>query len=81
MEKTLTNIRKLFLPEYFSVRKMYDFGDAYLFYISRKEYDGEEILDPWYTIDKKTMKITGFVVHDHLEDFRKAMQTEPVYTA
>jgi len=80
MEKALTYIRKLFLPEYFSVRKLYDLGSAYLFYISRKEYSGEEILDPWYTIDKKTMKITGFVVHDHLEEFRKAMTSKPVYT-
>ena len=81
MEKTLERIRKMFLPEYFVVRKMYDIGNSYLFYIARKDAGDEEVLDPWYTIDKKTNKITGFVVHEHLADFRNAMNSEPVYTA
>lgn len=81
MKETLEIVRKLFLPEYFTVRKMYDTGDKYLFYIGRNEEDGEEILDPWYVIDKKTKQITGFVVHQNLDLFRKVMQTKPVYTA
>jgi len=81
MEKSLERIRKMFLPEYFVVRKMYDIGSSYLFYIARKDAGDEEILDPWYTIDKKSNKIAGFVVHEHLDDFKKAMQSKPVYTA
>ena len=81
MEKTLERIRKLFLPEYFVVRKMYDIGSSYLFYIARKDAGDEEVLDPWYTVDKKTNKITGFVVHEHLDEFRKAIGSKPVYTA
>lgn len=81
MDKVLESIRKMFLPEYFVVRKMYDIGNSYLFYIARKDAGDEEILDPWYTVDKKTNKITGFVVHEHLNEFRKAMESKPVYTA
>ena len=81
MEKTLERIRKMFLPEYFVVRKMYDIGNSYLFYIARKDAGDEDVLDPWYTINKKTNKITGFVVHEHLDEFRKAMESKPVYTA
>lgn len=81
MDEVLKVIQKLFLPDYFVVRKMYDFGSSYLFYIARKDAGDEEVLDPWYTIDKKTNKITGFVVHEHLADFRNAMNSEPVYTA
>lgn len=80
MNEALNSIRKVFLPEYFRIRKVYDLGDKYLFYIARKEEDGEEILDPWYTFDKQTKKFTGFVVHENLPIFRKVMQTEPVYT-
>lgn len=81
MDEVLKVIRKMFLPEYFVVRKMYDIGSSYLFYIARKDAGDEEVLDPWYTIDKKTNKITGFVVHEHLDEFRKAMESKPVYTA
>jgi len=81
MEEVLKSIHKMFLPEYFTVRKVYDIGSYFLFYIARKDAGDEEILDPWYVIDKKTKKITGFVVHEHLDDFRKAMQSKPVYTA
>ena len=81
MDKALESIRKMFLSEYFVVRKMYDIGSSYLFYIARKDAGDEEILDPWYTIDKKSKKITGFVVHEHLDEFKKAMQAKPVYTA
>lgn len=81
MDEALKVIRKMFLPEYFVVRKMYDIGSSYLFYIARKDAGDEEVLDPWYTIDKKTNKITGFVVHEHLDEFRKAMESKPVYTA
>lgn len=81
MEKALERIRKMFLPEYFVVRKMYDIGSSYLFYIARKDAGDEEALDPWYAVDKKTNKITGFVVHEHLNEFRKAMESKPVYTA
>lgn len=81
MDEVLKVIRKMFLPEYFVIRKMYDIGNSYLFYIARKDAGDEEVLDPWYTIDKKTNKITGFVVHEHLDEFRKAMESTPVYTA
>jgi hypothetical protein len=81
MEKTLKIIQRLFLPEYFVVRKIYDIGNSYLFYIARKDAGDEDVLDPWYTIDKSTDKITGFVVHENLSLFSKAMQSEPVYTA
>ncbi len=81
MNEALNSIRKLFLPEYFTVRKMYDIGEKYLFYIARNEEEGEEILDPWYTFDKQTKKITGFVVHQNLPLFKKVMASKPVYTA
>lgn len=81
MDKVMESIRKMFLPEYFVVRKMYDIGNSYLFYIARKDAGDEEILDPWYMIDKQSKKITGFVVHEHLNEFRKAMESMPVYTA
>ena len=77
MEKTLESIRKMYLPKYYVI----SIGSSYLFYIARKDAGDEEVLDPWYTVDKKTNKITGFVVHEHLDEFRKAMESKPVYTA
>ncbi len=81
MNEVLKVIQKLFLPDYFVIRKMYDIGSSYLFYVARKDAGDEDVLDPWYTIDKKTNKITGFVVHEHLDEFRKAMGSKPVYTS
>lgn len=81
MNEIIRRIQEVFLPEYFNVVKIYDLGDKYLFFIVGKDSkDKDDILDPWYTVDKKTKKIAGFVVHENLPLFKKAMQTEPVYT-
>lgn len=82
MEQIIRRIQEVFQPKYFTVEKIYDIGNAYLFFIVGNESKGrDDIIDPWYTVDKKSKKIAGFVVHEHLNDFKKAMQSKPVYTA
>lgn len=81
MEQYIRRIREVFKAEYFKIKEIYDLKDQYLFFVvSNGDKDKYDIQDPWYTIDKKTKKIAGFVVHQNLDLFRKAMQMEPVYT-
>lgn len=80
MEQFLNQIYKTFAPDEYTVRRIYDAGTVYLFIISERDNDGEA-MDPWYTIDKRTGKIKGFVVHENLNLFRSATRGKPVYTA
>lgn len=81
MEQYIRRIREVFKAEYFTIKEIYDLDDRYLFFIvGNGDKNKADIQDPWYTVDKKTKKIDGFVVHQNLDLFRRAMQTEPVYT-
>lgn len=82
MELFIKRVQEVFNSEYFLIERIYDIGDKYLFFIVSKEHKGrDDIMDPWYTVDKKTKKINGFIVHENLDTFRKAMGSKPVYTA
>ena len=75
-EKYLNKIKQIFKPEYFVVFAVYDGGDKYLFGIKNKKYMNEPPLDPWYTIDKKTLEIKGFLPHEDKEFFKRATQNK-----
>lgn len=75
MKEYLEQIKKVFNPDYFDVYKFYDASNVrYLFAIKRKDIGDEEPLDPWYTIDKKSFKISGFAPHSDIVFFREAMK-------
>lgn len=74
MKKYLEQIYKIFDPAYFEVYKFYNASNLrYLFAIKRKDTEGVP-LDPWYTIDKKSMKISGFAPHNDLVFFNEAIK-------
>lgn len=52
---------------------IYDGGDRYLFGMKDPK-SKEEPLDPWYTIDKKTLKIKGFHPYEDWKFFEKALK-------
>ena len=72
MNKYLAKIKEIFDPKYYDVFSVYDADDRYLFGIRNKKYSGEP-LDPYYTIDKKTLKIRGFLPHMEKDVFRNAI--------
>lgn len=54
---------------------IYDGGDKYLFGVKDPK-SKEEPLDPWYTIDKKTKKIKGFLPNENWSFFEKAFKNK-----
>ena len=80
MEKAVVNkIRNIFDKHYFTIDKVFDGGSVYLFMIRRNDLPkGEEPLDPWYTIDKKTLKIKGFQPFENRKLFNEAIKHQIV---
>lgn len=73
MESKIRNkIIKRFYPEH-EVFGAYDAGEKYIFMIREKGVSGG-ILDPFYSIDKTTLEIKGFVPHENLKLFNFARQ-------
>lgn len=58
------------------VDKIYNGGDRYLFSIKNTMEKSENLLDPWYTIDKKSTKIKGFLPHTNIKWFNNTLQNE-----
>lgn len=75
MTKYLSKIRSVFDEKFFDILSIYDAGDRFLFCIKNKDYDGNP-LDPYYTIDKTTLKIKGFMPHIERNVFKKALNNE-----
>lgn len=74
MKKYLEKITSIFDPQYFIVFSMYDAKDRYLFGIKNRKYADGEPLDPYYTIDKESLTIKGFLPHLDKEAFEYAME-------
>ena len=62
-----------FCSDAYTVPKVYDAGKQYIFMIKQKNVVGP-IMDPFYSIDKKTLEIKGFVPYMNLEIFNYARQ-------
>lgn len=80
-EKYISKIRKVLIPSYYRITDIYDMGDRYLFaitYIKEKESKYGN-MDPYYTINKKTLEIKGFAPHQELQKFKAALNNE-IYT-
>ena len=60
----LERIREVFSEDAFDITSLRDYGEDFLFSIKKRGDNGEP-LDPWYTIDKQTGRIDGFVVHEY----------------
>lgn len=71
--KCRRKIQSIFDSKYYLVYAVYDMGNRYLFGIKAKKSNNEEPLDPWYTINKKTLKIDGFLPHLEYDSFEKAL--------
>lgn len=51
-------IFKVFDPKRYYLVRAFDVGDKYLLQMNRTDHRGGTImLDPWYTIDKKTLEV------------------------
>lgn len=59
-----------------SIYKILDGGDVYFFAVRRPEVKKGEEIDPWYTINKKTLKIEGFQPHTSIKKFNAATKNE-----
>ena len=62
-----------FCSKAYDVFGVYDADKYYIFMIKEKNATGG-IMDPFYSIDKKTLEIKGFVPHENLKLFKYARQ-------
>lgn len=62
-----------FCSNAYTVPRVYDAGKQYIFLIKQKNVTGP-IMDPFYSIDKKSLEIKGFVPHLNLDLFKYARQ-------
>ena len=72
--KYIKKIEDIFKPEYYSIYRMYDFIDSYLFAIKRNDAKDSVIMDPYYTINKQSLEIKGFLPHLQWEKFELAIK-------
>lgn len=62
------------------LNSVYDYGNKYLISIAPKEEKNDEFLmDPFYTVEKKTFKLSGFSPRMDPDGFSKAMKNK-LYT-
>ena len=73
-KRCISKINSVFNPKYFKVYAVYEAGSNYMFGIKNRENLNDEPLDPWYMINKKTLKISGFAPHDDLKLFNEALK-------
>ena len=76
MKGYIEAIREVFDPNNYTVFSMYDMKDRILFGIKDNRFVDEEPLDPYYTLDKKTLRIKGFAPHHDKEGFKYAIEHE-----
>ena len=69
----IKEIYKIFDQKEYVVYDMYDGGSCFIFAIMRKGSKGP-ITDPFYSINKETLDIEGFVPFKNLELFNYARQ-------
>ena len=62
-----------FCSNAYDVFGVYDAGKQYIFMIKQKKVVGS-VMDPFYSIDKKTLEIKGFVPYMNLDLFKYARQ-------
>ena len=56
-----------------------DFGDKYIIGVDEKnKKNGEEVMDPYYAVDKKSWKLSGFSPMMEIDKFKKTID-KPLY--
>lgn len=79
MNKFITSINKYFSDaKGVKIDTIFDGGDRYLFKVRNTAYGNPEVdtMDPWYVIDKKSLKIKGFQPPENIKWFNNTLQNE-----
>lgn len=76
MNKYIQSIDKFFKKApALHVDEVFDGGSRYLFKIKNDRYKNEkDLIDPWYTIDKKTTKVEGFLPYKETQWFNETLK-------
>lgn len=73
--RIVKGIEKIFDPKKFYVHRAYDAGDKYLLVMNRTDHKGKDVmLDPWYTINKKSLEVEFCNPGGKQDFFDKAFQ-------
>ncbi len=74
--EVLTAMINAFPSHYYSIYKVYDARDSYIFAIKRNDADRDSgaVMDPFHIINKKTLQIKGFLPHQDPKLYRYAIQ-------
>lgn len=73
-KKIKATIYKRFNPKVFTIFGAYDAIDKYIFAVKQNNTGPGPYLDPYYSIDKKTLKISSFSPQKEIELFKYARQ-------
>lgn len=73
--RVMKAIEKVFDPKRFYLVRAFDVGDEFLLQMNRTDHRGKKImLDPWYTINKKSLEVEFFNPSGKSKVFENAFQ-------
>ena len=68
------NLQKFIKNPKLSLNHIYDMGDNYLFSVKSKEE--KDLMDPYYLVNKKTLKISEFAFQNNIKEFNNALKNK-----